>query len=128
VNERGAAGIAMVGIVGLAMVLSILVADMAGYLTARLQAAAAADAAALAAAPATFGPPGSRTDPSVRAARTAASNGARLVACRCRMDPSWALRRVEVMVSRDVTLILFGSHEVAVSSAAEFEPAALIDG
>jgi secretion/DNA translocation related TadE-like protein len=128
VKERGAAGVVLLGVVAVAMVVSLLIADLSGYLAARLHAAAAADAAALAAAPATFAEFGTGgSSPAEAAAATAEANGTRLVECRCPPDPSWASRRVVVTVARSVDLIVFGTPAVTASSAAEFDPTALVD-
>ena len=125
-NERGAAGVVLLSVVVVAMVMSMVVADIGGYLAARLQAVAAADAAALAAAPVTFAPFGGTDDPAAVAARIATANGVRIVECRCPVDQSWRPRRVDVVVVRPVDLVLFGRAEVQGRGAAEFDPRALI--
>lgn len=117
----------LLAVVGFAVVLSMLIADIGGFLAARLQAAAAADAAALASAPVTFSGFGDPTTPVSVAAQIAAANGGRLVECRCPVDRSWRSRRVDVVVALEVSLILFGIQEVQASSAAEFDPRALVD-
>jgi secretion/DNA translocation related TadE-like protein len=127
VTEEGGAGIVLLAVVGFALVLSMLIADIGGYLAARLQAAAAADAAALASAPVTFSGFGDRGTPISVAVQVAAANGGRLVECRCPVDRSWGSRRVDVVVAREVSLMLFGSRQVRASSAAEFDPRALVD-
>ena len=126
--QRGAAGVVLLGVVAVAMMVSLVIADVGGYLAARLHAAAAADAAALAAAPMTFAPFGVDESPSAAAAATAAANGTRLIECRCRPDPSWSSRTVVIVVARSVDLVLFGTQTVTAASAAEFDPAALVDG
>jgi hypothetical protein len=128
VKERGGAGVVLVGVVAFAMVGSLVIADIGGYLAARLHAAAAADAAALAAAPMTFASFGADESPSAAAAATAAASGTRLIECRCRPDRSWSSRSVVVVVARSVDLVLFGTQTVTAASAAEFDPAALADG
>jgi len=117
----------VVSLVASAMMASVLIADIGGYLAARLQAAAAADAAALAAAPMTFSAFGTSDTPAMAAGSVATANGATLVECRCPIDRSWGIRRVDVVVSRDVDLGLFGRMEVRAASAAEFDPTALIE-
>ena len=77
---------------GFVVVLAVLLADLGGFLAARLQASAAADAAALAAAPVTFRRFGSAGTPIDEAARFAVANGARLVTCRCPVDRPAASR------------------------------------
>ena len=67
--ERGSAAILVLGVAGLVMVLTIGVADVGLILSARLEAAAAADAAALAAAPVTFRPFGAAGTPAAEANR-----------------------------------------------------------
>ena len=125
-SDSGASGIVMVAIVGAALVASFLIADLSVLLAARLDAAGAADAAALAAAPATF-PQGRRSErPAEAAGRVGAANGVRVVACRCSIDPSWAPRRVEVVVARDVDLVILGPIEVHATGAAEFAPTRVV--
>ncbi len=111
---------------GLVVVLTVLLADVGGFLAARLQASAAADAAALAAAPVTFRPFGSAGSPIDEAARFAVANGARLVTCRCPVDPSWSPREVEVVVAVSVDLMVFGATEAQARSRAEFIPIELV--
>lgn len=124
-RQDGATTFAVVGLVVTIVMASLLVADVGGYLAARLQAAAAADAAALAAAPITFRPFGAVGTPAREAERFATANGARLVACRCPVDSSWSTRRVEVVVARSVDLMILGETEVRATSRAEFVPTAL---
>jgi hypothetical protein len=127
VSERGAAGVVLLAVVVVAMAMTVVVADIGGYLAARLQAVAAADAAALAAAPITFAPFGAGEAPAVVAAEIAAANGARLVECRCPVDRTWAPRRVDVVAVHPVSLVLFGALEVRGRGAADFDPRALVD-
>jgi hypothetical protein len=116
----------MLAVIGVALLASVLIVDIGGYLVARLHAAAAADAAALAAAPATFPPASGNERPIEAARRFAAANDVRLVACRCAVDASWATRRVEVVVVRAVDLVVLGRHEVQAIGAAEFSPTAVV--
>jgi hypothetical protein len=125
VSERGAVSIVLVGVVAAILALSLALADAGALLAARLRAAAAADAAALAAAPVTFRGFGADGSPAEAAAAIAIANGVRLVACRCLPDRSWRPRRVEVSVVDTADLILFGTHEVVATSAADFTPVAL---
>jgi nucleotide-binding universal stress UspA family protein len=115
----------MLAIGAMLVVLSMLVADVGGFLAARQQVAAAADAAALAAAPVTFRPFGATGSPAQEAARFAAANGASLVWCRCVVDRTWETREVEVLVQRSVDLILLGRRRITVWSRAEFVPTRL---
>jgi secretion/DNA translocation related TadE-like protein len=124
--ERGSAAILVLGVAGLVMVLTIGVADVGLILSARLEAAAAADAAALAAAPVTFRPFGAAGTPAAEANRLASANGSVLISCRCRIDRSWHSRMVEVDVQRRVRLIGLGSVTVTASSRAEFDPTRLL--
>lgn len=124
-NERGAAATVLVGVVAVVLVLAVTLADAGTVLATRLRAAAAADAAALAAAPVTFRGFGADGSPAEAAAAIAIANGVRLVACRCLPDRSWRPRRVEVSVVDTADLILFGTHEVVATSAADFTPVAL---
>jgi secretion/DNA translocation related TadE-like protein len=112
----------LLGIVAVTLLLVVVVADVGSYVTARARAAAAADAAALAAAPVTFRPFGAAGGPRNEASRFAASNGARLVSCRCGQDPSFEERVVEVEVEVPARTILFGSLPVWAASRAEFRP------
>ncbi len=125
-GDRGAAALPVLGIVGLLIILGFVVSDVGRYLAARSQVVAAADAAALAAAPVTFHAFGARTGPRGEAARFATANGARLLRCICALDPSFAPRRVEVVVAASVDLSLFGRREVRARSRAEFRPVAVV--
>lgn len=124
-SERGSTGVALVAVVTVALLLGLVVADVAGYLMGRAHALTAADAAALAAAPVTFRPFGTARPPAGEAAAVAGANGARLVRCRCAVDRSWSPRRVEVEVELLVDLLLFGPQLVRARSRAEFVPARL---
>ncbi len=125
-RDGGSAAPVVVGLVALLAVLAMLLADVGRYLAVRSQAIAAADAAALAAAPVTFRPYGAPAGPRGEAMRFAAANGAVLVSCRCPMDPSFARRRVEVVVAAGVDLRLLGTRTVTATSRAEFDPVATL--
>ena len=125
-GQDGAVSLLMLAVGALTVVLAVLTADVGGLLAAHLQASAAADAAALAAAPVTFRPFGSVESPAGEAARFAIANGARLVSCRCPVDPSWVRREVEVVVAVPVELIVFGAAEAQARSLAEFVPTELV--
>lgn len=127
-NERGAAGILLLGVAALVMLLAMGLGLVGAVLRARVEATAAADAAALAAAPVTFLPFGALGTPAEEAARFAAANGATLLACDCPLDPSWNPRTVSVEVSRRVTLGGVGLLTVTAKSRAEFVPALLLTG
>jgi secretion/DNA translocation related TadE-like protein len=128
VNDRGAASVLILGIVGLIVVLGVMLGTAGQFLNARSQAQAAADAAALAAAPVTFHPFGSRGDPAAEAARLAVANGARLARCVCPVDRSWASRVVEVEVFLAVNLAGIDLREIRAVAAAEFSPTDLLFG
>jgi len=119
-DAQGSASLLGVALTMVAVVLGVLIADIGVLLRARSEAATAADAAALAAAPLTFH--GSGASPGEQAARYAAINGATLLSCACRVDPTWATRTVTVVVAISVDPLLTGPVEVAVSSRAEFVP------
>jgi hypothetical protein len=114
-------------VVAVTIVLGLMLATAGHYLSIRSQVQAAADAAALAAAPVTFRPYGSGGNPAAEAARLAAANRARLVRCICSIDPTWATRRVEVEVLREVDLIVLGRRAVRAVAAAEFAPIELLE-
>lgn len=126
-GERGAAAVLLLAVASL--LATMLAAVVAGgqYLDARRRAVAAADASALAAAPVTFRPYGASGSPAQEAARFAIANGARLLACRCAIDRSWAPRTVEVEVEALVDVVLFGRRTVRASSRAQFSPPQLLD-
>lgn len=126
-RERGAAAPILLGVAGFVLVLAVGIADVGILFAARLQAAAAADAAALAAAPVTFRAFGAAAGPVAEARRLASANGARLVECTCRTEPSWDARTVLVTVERRVALIGFGAVTATASSSAEFDPAKLLE-
>ncbi len=124
-GEAGSATVVIVGVVALACVLGLFVADVAVYVRARTAASVAADAAALAAAPVTFAAFGATGTPADEARRFAAGNGGVLVSCDCAIDRSWAAREVRVVVAVPADLLLFGPRLVHASSHAEFDPTAL---
>lgn len=125
-SERGSASIAVLGVGAVILILSVGLSAVGSYLVARAEAETAADAAALAAAPVTFLPFGARGSPTEEAARFAALNHARLVACRCPIDPSWEPRTVEVTATRTVVIWPLGTFEVTAAGRAEFVPALLL--
>jgi hypothetical protein len=125
IGERGAATLPMLGVVMVALVLAVLIGDVAAYLSTRARAMVAADAAALAAAPVTFAPFGSAGGPQAEAQSFAAANDAVLLACECAVDPTWRPRFVRVVVTAPVDLMLFGRRDVPASSRAEFDPTQL---
>ena len=124
-TESGVAGVLVAGLAAVAMVLGLLVADVARTVATRAQVTAAADAAALAAAPATFARFGTSGDPVRAAAEMAAANGVELVECSCRIDRSWETRRVTVTVTTPVDLLFLGDRLLTATAAAEFRPIAL---
>jgi Putative Flp pilus-assembly TadE/G-like len=125
-RQRGAASLPLLGVCVLALSLALVVADVGLLLEAKARAGTAADAAALAAAPVTFRPFGAAGTPAQEAARFAGLNGARLVACACRVDETWRRRSVEIVVEADRSLILFGEVTVRARSRAEFDPSRLV--
>lgn len=125
-SDRGSASIAVIGVGAVVMVLAVGLSAVGAYLSARAEAEIAADAAALAAAPVTFLPFGAKGTPTEEAARFAALNDARLVFCRCPLDPSWEPRTVEVETMRVVDIWPLGSFEVRATGRAEFVPALLL--
>lgn len=127
-NDRGAAGIVLLGVAALVLLFGGALGSVGAFLNARVQVSAAADAAALAAAPVTFLPFGAAGTPAEEAARFARLNGADLDWCDCPVDPSWEPRTVEVEVSREVNLWPVGRTRVRAISRAEFVPALLMGG
>ncbi len=123
--DAGAATLLLLGAVSIGMMLVLVVADIGGYVAAGIQAATAADAAALAAAPVTFRSYGTTNTPRREAARFAEANGAFLISCRCAVDRSWRSRTVEVVVGRQLKLVLFGPRLVRAVGRAEFTPTML---
>ncbi len=125
-SDRGSAGVVLLVVAGVVAVLAAGLGAVGALWQARAVASTAADAAALAAAPVTFRPFGASGSPAAEAARYAAANGARLVACACRVDRTWRPRIVTVTVARGARLPLVGSVEVRASAAAEFRPSRLV--
>lgn len=126
-DEHGLATLIVSGLLVVAVLLSMLIVDVARVSAARASLTAAADAAALAAAPATFADFGAGWDPHRAAAETAAANGSRLVECVCPIDRTWAARTVWVVVAGEVELALLGSRHLEAISAAEFKPVELVE-
>ena len=124
-REQGAAGLLVLTLVAVALQLGLLVVDAATLLHARSRAQVAADAASLAAAPVTFRPFGASGSPAAEAAKFAAANGARLLACHCPVDGSWDTRTVAVEVTVAVDLMVLPGTAVAAASRAEFVPTSL---
>ncbi len=124
-RQIGSIGILALALVGVAMALTLLVADVSMYMLARANAQVAADSAALAAAPVTFRPFGAAGSPAEEAARFAAANGASLVECRCATDTSWRTRTVYVRVVVGVDLFLVPERAVHAASSAQFTPTRL---
>ncbi len=125
-NDRGAAGILLVGVAAVILVLTAGLGLVGSYLRARVEATGAADAAALAAAPVTFRPFGAAGTPAEEAARFAAANGASLVSCVCSVDESWDARTIRVEVARTIRLWPIGTVTVRATSRAEFAPSLLL--
>jgi len=128
VNDRGAAGIVLIGVAALVLMLGAALGAVGSYLNARVQLSAAADAAALAAAPVTFLPFGATGTPTDEAAHFARINGADLDSCICPVDRSFEPRTVRVQVSKTVSLWPAGHIRVTAVSRAEFVPALLLGG
>jgi secretion/DNA translocation related TadE-like protein len=80
-RERGSVSVVVAAVVGMALVVTMGVADVGRALIARSRAEAVADLAALAAAQELAFPSG--VDPATFAADYADRNGARLVSCSC---------------------------------------------
>ena len=127
-RETGAVGLLAAAMATVAVVLALLLADVARVVVARSQVTTAADAAALAAAPVTFSAFGTSGDPGREAAAVAAANGARLVECLCPVDHSWEARTVTVTVVVDTSLVLLRGREIGARASAEFRPVVLGSG
>jgi secretion/DNA translocation related TadE-like protein len=95
-GERGSVSITVAGLVVLALVLTLGLADLGEVLLARSRARAAADAAALAAAQELALASG--MEPAVLAADYAARNGAELTSCACAIGTFEAAVMVSVSV------------------------------
>lgn len=126
-SERGSASLALLGVMGLVLVLAAGLGAVGVYLRARVEASTAADAAALAAAPITFLPFGSKGPPVDEAIRFARLNGARVIACVCPRDQSWEPRTVQVTTERTVEIWPLGVFTVQGVGRAEFVPALLLE-
>lgn len=124
-RDEGAAGLLVLAVAVIALLLGLLVIDVATFLHARSRAQVAADAAALAAAPVTFRPFGADGSPGDEAALFADANGARLVICRCPVDGSWDARTVVVEASVRIDPIVLPATEVRATGRAEFVPTSL---
>lgn len=124
-KQRGSASLLVLAVGAFAVVLGLLVVDVATFVHARGRAQAAADAAALAAAPVTFRPYGAAGSPAAEAAWFAAANKATLVECRCPVDSSFNPRTVAVEVMVAVEPLLLPASRVRATSRAEFEPTRL---
>lgn len=125
-GERGSATLVAVIVCGVVVVLSLALAEATILAGDRVAAQTAADAAALAAAPATF--PALRSGaPEDAARRFAAANGARLVACECRVESQPVARTVRVVVERIRDVPLWGRVAVRAGASAEFDPLAALD-
>ena len=116
-DDRGAITTALVGVIGAAVFLGVVLAGAGQLLAARFQAATAADAAALAAAAATFS-----GDPYAAAVRFATANRAQLVSCDCRRDRSSASRTVDTLTEVTVDVVGLGLRRVRARGRAEFVP------
>ena len=126
-DESGSAALAVIGAVGLLLVLTLWLAALAVVMQARLDATTAADAAALAAAPVTFLPFGATGSAADEAARFAHLNGAELLWCICGLDQSFEARTVEVRVAKRVHLPILGATNIEATGRAEFAPARLLE-
>ncbi len=124
-REVGAVGLVAAALAATAMVVCLLVVDVARVAAARAQLTTAADAGALAAAPVTFSAFGTNGDPVAAAAEMALGNGAQLSACECDINRSWVPRRVVVTVTTLVHLALLPDRALTATAAAEFRPVAL---
>lgn len=123
-RERGSMTVAMTGVVATIMVTGVAIAAVGALYAARTQAETAADAAALAAAVATYPGAAAGRTPVASAREITAINGATLIRCDCVSDMSLASRVVEVSVSVDASVPVFGKVVVRASSRAEFDPGA----
>lgn len=125
-SDRGSLMPLAVAATALAMVLAVLVGGVGQAFIARNRAASAADAAALAAAAVTFRPFGSAGDPETEAGRFATLHGVQLVSCDCRVDRSYAPRRVTVVVAATTEIVGLGRRTFRATSSAVMEPLALL--
>jgi secretion/DNA translocation related TadE-like protein len=95
-RERGSVTVVAAVVIGIALICTMGVADVAKALVARAHAQAAADAAALAAAQEMAVPGGS--DPASAAAEYAGRNAATIVSCDCSVGATEATVRVSLPV------------------------------
>lgn len=126
-SDSGAAGVIVAGLVAVAVVLTLLLIDVARAYEARAGLATAADAAALAAAPLTFQQFGGSRGPREEARAIAAANGAVLLVCQCPIDRSWDRRQVLVTVGRPIDFAFLGRRRLTATAAAEFWPTLLAE-
>ena len=118
-TERGSASLLAVAVSVVVVVASLVATDIARMVDVRLKALAAADAAALAAAPLTID-----GNPVAEATRFAQLNQARLVSCKCPVDPSPIVRWVTVVVEIPVDTWIIPARVVTAVANAEFDPLA----
>lgn len=95
-SQRGSVSAVVAAVVGMALVLTMGVADVGRALVARSRAEVVADLAALAAAQELAMPSGS--EPASVANEYATRNGARLLSCGCELGSSEAMVRVSIEV------------------------------
>jgi len=107
-GQRGSVSLVLAAGMGVALVLTLGVADLGTVLTARARARSAADAAALAAAQESVLPTG--VDPAALASDYAARHGAVVVTCACAAGTLETVVEVRVVVD-DLSLVP-GSHAI----------------
>jgi len=122
-GERGAGTILMLGFCALIAAIGVGTTALGVLFDAREKAATAAEAAALAAAVATY-PPAGAAAPHDLAEEYASRNGARVVSCSCRVDPTLRPRVVAVTVALRVEVPMFGEVLVGKTARAQFKPRA----
>lgn len=121
-SERGSATVLVLAVLGALVLAAAGIGVLAQGQVAAIRAQTAADAAALAAAPETF----LGGDPAILAREYAQANGAKLVECDCRLDPTWQTRRVTVTVRVPMAIWLLDNVGVNRSASAEFAPVELL--
>lgn len=121
-SQRGSITLLWMALVGVIAVVTIATAGLALAYSARAQAQVASDASALAAAVATYPPAGVGGPPESRARSVAEQNGAILVTCRCRLDPTIRPRTVTVVTRVSADIPIFGELKFNAVSRAEFDP------
>lgn len=121
-TERGSATVLVLAMLGALLLAGAGIGVLAQGQVAAIRAQTAADAAALAAAPETF----FGKDPTNQAREYARVNGATLVECDCRLDPTWQTRRVKVSVRVPLAIWALDNAGVTRSAVAEFAPVALL--